>query len=58
MHRRRALGLFAAAIDGSVSSQTHAFADPESCPEHVEWFAKVMENHVLTFVSRLRLILS
>ncbi len=48
MHRRRALGLFAAAIDGSVSSQTHAFADPESCPEHVEWFAKVMENHVLT----------
>jgi hypothetical protein len=44
MHRRRALGLFATAIGVSVSSQAHAFADPESCPEHVEWVAKVMEK--------------
>jgi hypothetical protein len=44
MHRRRALGLFATAIGVAVSSQAHAFADPESCPEHVEWVAKVMEK--------------
>jgi hypothetical protein len=44
MHRRRALDLFATAIGVSVSSQAHAFADPESCPEHVEWVAKVMET--------------
>jgi hypothetical protein len=44
MHRRRALGLLATAIGVSVSSQAHAFADLESCPEHVEWVAKVMEK--------------
>ena len=44
MHRRRALGLFATAIGVSVSSQTHAFADPASCPEHVAWIGKVMEK--------------
>jgi hypothetical protein len=44
MDRRRALGLFATAIGVSVSSQAHAFTDPESCPEHVEWVAKVMEK--------------
>jgi hypothetical protein len=44
MHRRRALGLFATAIGVSVSSQAHAFADPESCHDHVEWVAKVMEK--------------
>ena len=44
MHRRRALGLFAAALGVSVSSQAHAFADPESCPEQVGWVAKVMEE--------------
>jgi hypothetical protein len=44
MHRRRALGLFATAIGVSVSSQAHAFADPENCSKHVEWVAKVMEK--------------
>jgi hypothetical protein len=44
MHRRRALGLFATAIGVSISSQAHAFADPEDCPEHVEWVAKAMEK--------------
>jgi hypothetical protein len=37
MDRRRALRLFASAIGVSVSSQAHAFADPERCPEHVGW---------------------
>ncbi len=44
MNRRRALGLFATALGVSASSQAHAFADPESCPEHVGWVAKVMEK--------------
>jgi hypothetical protein len=44
MNRRRALGLFATAIGVSVSSQAHAFADAESCPERVEWVGKVMER--------------
>jgi len=44
MNRRRALGLFATAIGVSVSSHAHVFADPESCPEHVGWVAKVMEK--------------
>jgi hypothetical protein len=44
MNRRRALGLLATAIGVSVSSQAHAFADRESCPEHVGWVAKVMEK--------------
>jgi hypothetical protein len=44
MDRRRALRLFASAIGVSVSSQAHAFADPERCPEHVGWVANVMEK--------------
>jgi hypothetical protein len=44
MNRRRALGLFATAIGVSVSSQAHVLADPESCPEHLGWVAKVMEK--------------
>jgi hypothetical protein len=44
MHRRRALGLFAASIGVSVSSQPHGFAEPASCSEHVEWVGKVMEK--------------
>jgi hypothetical protein len=44
MNRRRVLTLFATAIGVSVSSQAHAFADSESCPEHVAWVAKVMEK--------------
>jgi hypothetical protein len=44
MHRRRALGLFATAIGASVSSQLHALANPESCPDYVKWVAKVMEK--------------
>ena len=44
MHRRRALSLFATAIGVSVSCQAHAFRDPESCHDHVEWVAKIMEQ--------------
>jgi hypothetical protein len=44
MHRRHSLGLFAAAIVSPFFSQANAFADPESCPEHVDWVAKVMEK--------------
>src|SRR5271155_715863 len=44
MHRRRVLSLFATAIGVSVSSQAHAFRDPESCHDHVEWVAKLIEK--------------
>src|SRR5271163_4671446 len=44
MHRRRVLILFATAIGVSVSSQAHAFRDPESCHDHVEWVAKLIEK--------------
>ena len=44
MNRRCAMGLFATAIGVPLFSQAPAFADSESCPEHVEWVAKVMEK--------------
>jgi hypothetical protein len=44
MNRRCALRLFATAIGVSVSSQALALADPESCPDHDGWVAKVMKK--------------
>jgi hypothetical protein len=44
MHRRRAMSIFATAIGVSVFSKAHAFRDPESCHDHVDWVAKLMEK--------------